>query len=134
MDTAKTYKVEIVSINRIDPLPKYKEFDLRLKVYADSQIINNDYNTRLGLLYDLNKDDPSKTVFVSIDSDTGEPLTDSFEKLILPRSEREISPLLSYDKLNFDNLLGAKGNLTSSRIPDSFTSSDPDNCPIAPIC
>ena len=126
MDTTKTYKVEIISINRVEPLPKYKEFDFILRVYADSHIIKNNYATRLGLLYDLNKEDTSKTVFVSVNSDTGEPSTDSFEKLTLSRSECEVFPPVSYDKFDIDSLFGAEGILTSSRISDYNTSSDSD--------
>lgn len=103
-----TYKAKIISVSRKIPIPRYPEFDFELEIDDASGTIN--HKTTLAFLYSANHDS-TKTVFSSIDSKTGKPKIDLFERLTLNRSECKVSP--SYNNFNIDAWIGAEGEFAS---------------------
>ena len=105
-----TYKAKIISVSRKIPIPTYPEFDFELEIDDAYGTINPHYKTTLAFLYSENHDS-TKTVFSSIDSKTGKPKIDLFERLTLNQLECKVSP--SYNNFNIDAWIGAEGEFVS---------------------
>lgn len=113
-----TYKAKIISVSRKIPIPKYPEFDFELKIDDAYGTINPHYKTTLAFLYSENHDS-TKAIFLSINSKTGKPKIDLFERLTLNRSECKLSPSSSYNNFNIDAWIGTEGEFVSSCVDNN---------------
>lgn len=116
----ESHNVKILNASLKDPLPKFLEIDFTFEVY-DKDGIGRKYNTTLALRYDENcsvqvDEDAEnlKTVFVAIDPETGDPLTESPVRMTLSRKDCPVFPPVEYTHLDPSSWSGIEGELTAS--------------------